>query len=547
MSINKNRTRIENCLSIISLVIAGFFAITVNGQSVILNEVEADAPDAGTQFSCQYVELRGTVGATVAAGTYFVSINGASGSFGDVSFIVGLGGRVFGSNGTITIINELKGTCPNRVFPSGTTIVSVQDFDGLGLIDAGARTFAVISAPTAPQPGDDLDTNNDRVIDPSNGVSLIDGIGMTTNALFQAVYAPNVFDAAVQGAPGSILLPDAYSRFACNATPRDGAAWYFGELASSPAETTVYSGLPRNLNFPVAGALTPGAPNTGQGKAFADFNCDGRTDFSVTRNQGGMLNWYTALNGSDLVRFSQWGVAGDVAVAEDFDGDGNDDLAIWRTGGPAVAAFYILQSANNTFRLETFGQANDVPTVAGDWDGDGKSDPAVFRGSTGTFYYRGSNNNPGGDTTYLVWGQNGDRPVRGDYDGDGKLDAGVFRPSNGTWYVRQSTTGNAAYDYFGLATDIFVNADYDGDGKTDLASYRDGVWWIKQSSNAAVVLANHGLPGDSVVPGDYDGDGRSDFAVWRAGVFYVSTSSGSTIYNNFGLVGDTPTASSFVY
>jgi large repetitive protein len=229
--------------------------------ALLVNEVEADAPDASFQFPCQYVELRGAPGYVVPAGTFFVSINGASGSFGDVSFIVDLGGQTVGTNGTISIINELEGSCPNRVFPAGTTLLSVQDFDGLGLIDGGARTFAIISAPTPPSAGDDLDTNNDRVIDPANGVSVVDGFGFTTNALFQTTYAPNLFDAATQGAPGTILLPDAATRFPGDTTPLSGAAWYFGELASSPAETTVYSGSPRSTNFPVGGALTPGAPN----------------------------------------------------------------------------------------------------------------------------------------------------------------------------------------------------------------------------------------------------------------------------------------------
>jgi len=46
--------------------------------------------------------------------------------------------------------------------------------------------------------------------------------------------------------------------------------------------------------------------------------------------------------------------------------------------------------------------------MIGDWDGDGKADPAVFRNSVGGaesyFYFRGSAANPGGNITYLRWG-----------------------------------------------------------------------------------------------------------------------------------------------
>jgi hypothetical protein len=527
------------------------FAAGANGQNLILNEIEADAPDAATQFSCQYVELRGTPGATVPAGRYFVSINGASGSFGDVSFIVSLGGRTVGTNGTITIINDIKGTCPNRTFPAGTTLVAVQDFDGLGLLDGGARTFAIISAATAPSAGDDLDTNNDRAIDPANGVSVIDGFGFTTNLTFQTTYAPNLFDAATQGAPGTILLPDAATRFSNDTTPLSGAAWYFGELASSPAETTQYSGSPQSANFPAGGALTPGLPNVpalaAPEKATVDFDGDGRTDFSVTRNVGGLLNWFTAINGTTETRFVQWGLPGDVPVPEDFDGDGKDDLAVWRAGNPFEAGFYILQSSNNTFKLETFGQTGDNPGLVGDWDGDGKADPAVYRDDAAPgqsfFYYRASNDNPNGDITYVPWGAAGDKPVRGDFDGDGKIDAAVFRGSNSVWYIRQSSNLQIRYDYFGVSSDRFVAADYDGDDKTDLAIFRGGVWWIKQSSDNAVSVQNWGLATDVPIPGDYNGDGRSDTAVWRDGTLYIApTGGGNAIITNWGLTGDFPVA-----
>ncbi len=104
--------------------------------------------------------------------------------------------------------------------------------------------------------------------------------------------------------------------------------------------------------------------------------------------------------------------------------------------------------------------------TVGDWDGDGKADLSVYReGSQSTIYYRGSDNNPSGNITFVPWGTTGDKPVVGDFDGDGIQDAAVFRPSNKVWYIRRSSDNTVNYVNFGIASDKLVPADYDGDGK----------------------------------------------------------------------------------
>ena len=293
-------------------------------------------------------------------------------------------------------------------------------------------------------------------------------------------------------------------------------------------------------NFTV-GRLSPGPTSSGK---FSDFDGDGRADISVFRSSD--RNWYLNRSSQGFA-VVQWGLSTDKLAPADYDGDGKTDVAVWREG--SLADFYVLNSADNTVRVEQFGQTGDALTV-GDWDGDGKADPAVYRdsavGSQSYFYYRGSNNNPNRNVTYLPWGTTGDKPQLGDFDNDGKTDLAVFRPSNATWHIRQSSDSQVRYENWGLATDKFVPADYDGDGKTDLAVFRNGTWYIRNSSNNQTQYINFGIGADIPVPADYDGDGKADVAVFRNGTWYLLQSTSGVSIQQFGLANDKPVPAAFI-
>ena len=259
------------------------------------------------------------------------------------------------------------------------------------------------------------------------------------------------------------------------------------------------------------------SPRRVQSFLFADFDSDGKTDYlTVARNQLFSYGILTLLK-SGCERRGQTKIV-------DFDGDGTNDLALWR----ASDGRWTIRNSSNGIVHRVFwgrGDLGDVPAL-GDYDGDGKTDIAVWRASNQVWYIlRSADNAP----QYLQWGLSEDKLTPGDYDGDGKTDIAVFRRSNGVWYVRKSSDGALFAVQFGIAEDKPTPADYDGDNKTDIAVWRPstGVWYRLNSADSYNFAAlQWGAIGDKPAPADYDGDGKADFTVFRpsSGIWYLRTS-----------------------
>ena len=238
----------------------------------------------------------------------------------------------------------------------------------------------------------------------------------------------------------------------------------------------------------------------------ADFDGDGKDDIAVFRPSDG--SWRIQGQG---VYF--YGEEGDIPVPADYNGDGKDDIAVFR---PSNGTWYVRGQGSYNY-----GEVGDIP-VPGDYNGDGTDDIAIFRASNHTWYVYGQG-------TYF-YGNEGDIPVPADYDGNGTTDVAVFRGSNHTWYVYgQGTT------VYGDTGDIPVPADYNGDGKADVAIWRPstGNWHIY-----AAGVYNYGAVGDIPLMGDYDGNGNYDISVWRPlnGTWYIQ-GVGAFVY---GASGDIP-------
>ena len=269
----------------------------------------------------------------------------------------------------------------------------------------------------------------------------------------------------------------------------------------------------------------------------ADFDGDGSNDLALFRPSDG--NWYS-LNGAGFTAVN-FGTVSDKVVSADYDGDGRTDSAVFRNVD-GYGVWQIKRSSDGGVTSEQFGFSSDIAT-RGDFDGDGINDLAVYRPSTGVWYIKKSTN-----TGFVIarFGLAEDKPLPLDVDGDGRDDIAVFRPSDGNWYWLRSSDGQFGVAHFGLSGDIPVRGDFDGDGKSDLVVYRPsaGVWYISYSSNGGFQSTRFGLDGDIPVAGNYDGDNKTDIAVFRPseGKWYILRSSdGGFQAMQFGLNGDVPT------
>lgn len=269
------------------------------------------------------------------------------------------------------------------------------------------------------------------------------------------------------------------------------------------------------------------------------------TEITVLRPQENV--WYTGTVGGEGYSAIKWGIDGDVPVPADYDGDGIVDIAVWR---PSNSVWYINRSSDSTIMFYSWGMTSVRPTglvpdvpVIGDFDGDGIDDITVWRPDTGIWYALVSSTDlDPAKPEIFKWGMYGDIPVPEDFDGDGRTDFAVFRPSENNWYILESASRLWRRTNFGLAgLDLLVPADYTGDGKAEVAIYREGEWRFRNSETGQVESFLLGFKDSVPVPGDYDNDGTTDLAVYFRGTWFIHTSETPRLVSfRFGTTTDVP-------
>ncbi len=198
-----------------------------------------------------------------------------------------------------------------------------------------------------------------------------------------------------------------------------------------------------------------------------------------------------------------------------------------------------------------FGQAGDIPT-AGDWNTDGKAEVGIFR--TGNFFLASSNTPGGGTVNAFNFGQAGDIPVAGKWSGSGAATVGIFR--SGKFYLASSNTpggGTVNAFNFGQAGDIPIAGDWNGDGTTTVGIFRNGMYALASHNFIGGGLPTYftfGQAGDIPVTGDWNTDGKTEVGVFRNGAVYLASSNtpggGTVTAFTYGMAGDVPIAGKWI-
>jgi len=294
-----------------------------------------------------------------------------------------------------------------------------------------------------------------------------------------------------------------------------GAYWSFGGLCFAAAcrmmDEYGQSGQEMFDTWHVFGdpSLRIGGSAIAAASAFVesgDYDGDGTDDIAIYRPGTGM--W--AVKNITRVYFGQ---AGDQPVPGDYDGDGGSEMAIFRPS----SALWAVRKLTRFY----FGSPSDTP-IPSDYNGDGRCEPAIFRNASGLWAIRGK--------TRIYFGGSGDLPIPGDYDGDGTEDIALFRETAGLWVWK-----NLSRIYFGGGSDTPVPGDYNGDGKWEAAIFRNasGLWAIRGKTRIYF-----GQNSDQPVPADYDGNLVLDPAIFRPNSGLWAVRGGIRAY--FGENGDIP-------
>jgi serine-aspartate repeat-containing protein C/D/E len=248
-------------------------------------------------------------------------------------------------------------------------------------------------------------------------------------------------------------------------------------------------------------------------------------------------------------------VLGAKQLAGDFNGDGRDEIALFKDG-----EWLIDINGNGVWddgdMWINLGEKGDRPLV-GDWDGDGKDDVGIYgnswtanedillnepgipdatnqhltkpknlpppKGSVRErLMQRSVDGTPRSDEVDHVfrYGTENDTPVVGDLNGDGISTVGLF--NGGLWSLDTNGDGrfteHDSYHEFGEAGDIPVIGDFDGDGIDEIAVVRGSKLIVDSNGNGEMDAADKVFEiegeGDEVITGDFDGDGIDEVAFY---------------------------------
>lgn len=222
----------------------------------------------------------------------------------------------------------------------------------------------------------------------------------------------------------------------------------------------------------------------------------------------------------------QFGLTTDIPVIGDWDGNGKDNIGIFRANAGDRSEFHLVIKDWDALPPEVTAEdrkvipfdgpgspyLTNIP-IAGDWDGDGKDDLGGFKPENNHFYLYKLNFESSKTIYYkeapdVPFGINGDIPVIGDWDGNGKDEIGIFRqsdpnPNTNSFYLDKGLTGDkhewGPFEY-GDTGDFPVIGNWDGDGDDNIGVFRPSTNQVFKDEK--IPLINQG--------GDFNEDGNID-------------------------------------
>lgn len=316
-------------------------------------------------------------------------------------------------------------------------------------------------------------------------------------------------------------------------------------------------------------SLPPQYPQGKYSVAISDLNRDGKLDLVVS-NPGSIWNPASAVTGRVSVLLGNGDGSFQPAVVQnflpafpysvavgDFNGDGNDDLAVANFGKPMNMPDFsgvsvLLGNGDGTFQNPVNYAAGTEPdfVVVGDFNGDGLADltvanqdgVSVLLGKGDGTFQAAVNFAAGGAVSFTAVG---------DFNGDGRPDLALAVASGSSSVLLNTCGSGSGCTTPGFAAPRSVQGgpypasvaigDCDGDGKLDLAVVYQDKYVNGQlvagtvsllmgngdgSFRTAIKAADRG--GNALTFGDFNGDGKVDLAVVKGG------SDGSTVSVLFG-------------
>ena len=266
----------------------------------------------------------------------------------------------------------------------------------------------------------------------------------------------------------------------------------------------------------------------------ADFDRDGNPDLAITTGVGAVAVLRGNGDGTFQPRVDYLGGFGPVRIiATDMNADDNPDLVLSLTTGiPTHGAVSILLGAGDgTFRPHreyatgTFGAL-----VAGDFNGDGNQDLAVAKGGNTASVLLGNGDGTLDHPTDYSTGNGVAAVATGDFNGDGYLDLAVANSAcscpRGTVSILLGNgdgTFRPRIDFAtGEAPNALATGDFNQDGSVDLAvvnSLDDTVSILigmGDGTFAPQLTFATGRGPSGIIARDFNADGKLDLAVTNA-------------------------------